>query len=360
MVSRIDRYIIALYLGYFLAGLLIFVCMFVAVDALTTMVNYKGATSDAVMKYYIYYLPEIVYKMLPIACVMGIIFTLSSLQKNGELVALFSCGMSLFRVAWPAILVTGGLSLVGYQIADQIIPNFAKQKNFIFFSEIKRKPGQYSTVKTGRIWYKSKNILFNIKTINPKTQKAQGITLYYFDDAWNMFQMIVAQDVNINQERWELLNGSVTVFSTENSFPLIQDFKTKTILMDEDTKDLTSTVHTSDILSQKDLRQFISRNKEAGLDTSRYEVDYQTKLSTVFTALVMVLLGIPFSVGRTRGGGVMGNLSICFALILVYWILNSSALTLGYHNQIHPIVAAWAPQFLMGFVAVFLLLRIRK
>lgn len=360
MISRIDRYISALYLSYFLAGILAFVCMFFAVDALTTMVNYKNVATDSLLRYYLFYLPEIVYKMIPIACVMGLIFAISNLQKHGELTALFSCGMSLTRITMPIIILTATISVLGYQMADQMIPSFAKKKNFVFFHEIKKKPGQFSTVKTGRIWYRSKNILFNIKTINSNTKVAEGVTLYYFDDDWFMFQMIIAQKVQILDENWNLQNGSITVFSKENSFPLVQDFKSKKIMMDEDVKDLTANIKTSDMLSQKDLKQYITKNRDAGLDTGRYEVDYQSKLSAIFTAIVMVLLSIPFVVGKARGGGVMAGLSLCFGLIVVYWILNSSFLTLGYYGQIPPFLAAWSPQILMGSVAAMLLLRIKK
>ena len=55
------------------------------------------------------------------------------------------------------------------------------QKNYIFLVEIAKQPGLYSMVKENKIWYRSKDSLFNIKTLNIKKRQAQQLTLYNFD-----------------------------------------------------------------------------------------------------------------------------------------------------------------------------------
>lgn len=359
-MMRIDRYTSKLFWAYFAAGLLVIVTLFTAIDAMSTMVNYKGVTTSSLMRYYAYTLPDIIYKMLPVACLMGMVLTLSSLNKGNELVALFASGMSLRRIATPALLWVVTLSVVGYLASDRVLPSFSRQRNYIFYNEIKKMPGMFSVIKTDRIWYRAKNSIFNIKTLNPEAAKAQGLTLYFFSDTWDLLQMITADVVELRDSQWTLKDGSVTLFSAESSFPLTSPFKTKNIVMDEDTKDLTSTGQTSDLLSQAELSQFIKKNREAGLDTLRYEVDYHSKFGFAMAGLVMSLLGIPFTVGRARSGGTMFNVGICMGLVFVYWALYSSSLTLGSHGYFPPIVAAWMPSFLMGGFALYLLKRIKR
>jgi lipopolysaccharide export system permease protein len=130
--------------------------------------------------------------------------------------------------------------------------------------------------------------------------------------------------------------------------------------MGEDAKELQSTGQTSEMLNQAELLRFIERNKEAGLDTIRYEVDYHSKFSFAFAGLVMCLLGIPFSVGKARSGGSMMNIGIVILLVFAYWILFSSFITLGTHGHLNPILAAWAPNLLMATVAYFFMLRLKR
>ncbi len=171
--------------------------------------------------------------------------------------------------------------------------------------------------------------------------------------------MLTANSVQMNGSQWLLRNGTVTVFDKASSFPLNDKFLEKTIVMSEEAQDLRSTGQTSDILTQSELSRFINKNKEAGLDTIRYEVDYHSKFSYAFAGLVMSLLALPFCVG-TRGGSMAKNIGISLGLVLGYWILYSTSQTLGHHGQIAPILAAWFPNITMSGLGVFLLLRSKR
>jgi lipopolysaccharide export system permease protein len=359
-MNRIDRYITQLFLGYFLGGILIFVTLFLAIDAMSTLVTYKNILTESLLKYYSFYAPEIIHRMVPIACLLGTILTLSTLNREGELVALYACGMSLFRISLPIILWVSLITVSTFLLADQLLPSFARNKNYIFYNEIKKNPSLYSTVKTNKIWYRSKNSIFNIKTLNQTANTAQGLTLYYFNDAWDLVQMISAENVQLLGAKWKLNKGSITLFTPESSFPVTSHFEDKTIVMGEDAKDISSTAQTSDTLSQSELSKFISKNKEAGLDTIRYEVDLYAKYGFALSALVMSLMGIPFSVSRVRSGGVMANVGICLALVFVYWVFYSSSITLGRHGQIPPLAAAILPNSVMAGLAYFFFIKLKK
>ncbi|MBX2987296.1 MAG: LPS export ABC transporter permease LptG [Bdellovibrionaceae bacterium] len=359
-MSRIDRYISMLFWTYFFGGLLVFATIFLAMDAMTTMVSYKGVSTSALMGYYLSYAPEVIRQMLPVASLLGAVLTLSTLNKANELVALFASGMSLLRVSASILVWVTVICVASYVMSDRLIPVTTRKKDFIFFTEIEKKPDRFSVVKTDRIWYRSKNTIFNIKTLNPDSSKAQGLTMYFFSDDWDLLQMLTAQTVEIQGKIWLLSDGSVTVFSADSSFPLTSNFKTKTLPMGEDSQDLTESGQSSNMLTQSELSRFIDRNREAGLDTLNYEVDYHARFGFAVSGLVMVLLGIPFSVGRARSGGIMMNLGIVLALVFGYWVLYSSALNLGKHGQLPPIAAAWLPNLLMAGLALFLLKRLKR
>lgn len=359
-MNRIDRYTSWLFFGYFIGGLLVFLTIFTAVDAMSTMVNYKGVEPSALLNYYLFSFPEIIYKLLPIACLLGTILTISSLNKANELVALFASGMSLLRITTPLIIAIIILSGLGYWASDRLLPKAATAKNYVLYYDLKKEPHRFSTVRTDKIWYRSKNAIFNIQTLNAKGDRAQGLTMYFFDNSWNLVQMMTARDVAIQGAQWLLENGAVTVFSKESSFPLTSSFKKKSIVMAEDSKDLQSAGQTADMMSQGELKHFIAKNKEAGLDTVAYEVDYHAKISFAFAGLVMSLLGLPFSVGKARSGGTMLNVGIALALVFAYYVFYSSGITLGQHGTLPPVLAAWIPNIVMTVLALVLLKRLKR
>jgi lipopolysaccharide export system permease protein len=199
-VVLIDRYIAKNFIGFFLGGILVFLTVFLAIDVLSTYVSYPSATAETLIKYYLLYVPDLFQKMIPVSCLLGTILCLSSMNKSNELIALFAAGYSLLRISMPILVLVTFLSGLSFVLSDRVIPSLNRQKNYIFYHDIKKNPGMFSIVKTNRIWYRSKNEIFNIKTLNVEGTKAQGLTLYTFDEAWNLQRMITADDVDLKAE----------------------------------------------------------------------------------------------------------------------------------------------------------------
>src|SRR5689334_18324134 len=139
--------------------------------------------------------------------------------------------MSLLRISTPILMWVLMICIVSFLLGDRIVPMLTKQKNYIFYNEIKKAPGLFSVVNTNRIWYRSKNSIFNIKTLNVEGTRAQGLTLYFFSEGWELLQMMTASEVDFSGSQWVLKDGSVTVFTSDSSFPLTSNFKTKSIQM---------------------------------------------------------------------------------------------------------------------------------
>lgn len=359
-MQLIDRYILKLFLIYLAAGIAVFVTLYLTVDAMSFALRNADAGSAALFKYYGYHTPWVIYQLMPVACLMGTLFTLSVLSGSNEMTAMFSIGMSLRRITAPIMITVAILSVTVFVAGDQVLPKLIQKRNYVEWVEIKKKPGLYSMIKTNKIWYRTENILFNIQSLNPQEATAQGITFYYFDPNWELTQLVTANHVIMKGRVWELKNGLVTLFAPESSFPLTKSFTEKSVTVNEDLTDIQSTSNSSEIMSLRELNRFIDNNKEAGINTLDYEVDFHAKFGFAFAALVMSFMGIPFAVRRSRSGGTMVNVGICLALAFAYWVAYSSALTLGRNGAIPPVVAAWGPNLLMLGFSNFLFMRLKR
>ncbi|MCB0347752.1 MAG: LPS export ABC transporter permease LptG [Bdellovibrionales bacterium] len=359
MFSTIDRYIVKIYLGYLIASLVVFVTLFLSVDFMTNVAKFS-ASLDVLLKYYTLLAPSIIFQMLPIAFIMSTIFCLSGLNKSNELVALFSSGLSLARISLPIVIVVSIFSVCSFFASDIILPKLDQEKNQIFYYEIKKKPWLISTVRQNKIWFRSKNRLFNLQYLRASDAKAQGLTLYYFDEMWNLLQVVTAKNVNIRKNYWLLMTGRVTLFNETPGFPQIEYFGEKTIDTGEEFASLDANFNSADMMTSSQLREFIDRNKEAGLNTLEYEVGLHKKISYAFSGLILCLLGIPFSVGDRRSGGRGRSIGICVLIVFSYWLSYSSALNFGKHGVVPAWLAAWTPNVLFFLLAIALLLRTKK
>ncbi len=359
-MQLIDRYILKSFFLFLGAGLAVFVTLYLTIDIMSMALQNSDVAPSTLIKYYAYQAPWVIFQLMPVACLMATLFTLASLNRSNELTALFSMGIGLARIAAPVLIAVSVVSVLMFGFGDQVLPKLLQKRNYVMFVEIKNRPGLYSTVKTNKIWFRTENILYNIKTLNPETGTAEGITLYYFDPNWSLTQLIAARHVIMRSGTWELKDGLVTVFATESSFPLTQTFNTKTISMNENLQEIQGAANSSEIMSTGELSRFIERNKEAGLDTLRYEVDYHAKFGFAFASFVMSIVGVPFSVSRARSGGTFLQIGICLALAFAYWVAYSSGITLGEHGVLPPVIAAWGPNILGVAAAWFFFKRLRR
>jgi lipopolysaccharide export system permease protein len=356
VLTRIDRYIALQFMVFFIGGLLVILTLFLAAD-FVSMTRFQ-APLDVLIRYYGYYTPNILYQLIPAACLIAALFTLTNMNKANELIALFSLGHSLARVSAPILVLCAIISVVSFFIGDRALPTLNQKRDYVYYVDIRKKPGRYQTVKTNRIWYRSDNIIFNILSLDAEKGKAQGLNMYYFDDNWQLVQLIKAKDVTfLNEKSWELANGTLTLFAQETSFPLTKPFDKKTVQVTEDIADIRAAPKTSEIMSLKDLKRFITKNKELGLNTLRFETDYHAKMAFAAAGFMLVLLGIPFTTKRERSGGNMVSIAIACGLAAGYWMSFGASVSLGYNGILPPLIAAWAPNFVLVGTSAYMLLK---
>src|SRR5437763_589307 len=103
MLTLIDRYVARLFVSYMTSGLVVFVTLYIVLDTTALSVQHSVPV-QILVSYYGYSIALIIYQMLPIACLVGTLFTLMSMSRANELTALFSAGMSLARVSTPILV----------------------------------------------------------------------------------------------------------------------------------------------------------------------------------------------------------------------------------------------------------------
>ena len=346
MFVLIDRQISKTFLIYFLSGLATFLTLFFVIDFVTSLMRFDVNLST-LGRYYGAYSFQICYQFIPVAAMVGAVFTLSELNRNKELTALFSLGMSLGRILFPILFWAFILFGLLFFLGDQIIPVTKQKRDSIYYKEMKKKPALFSTLKTDKIWYRSGSVLFNVKLIDSENHKAFGVAFHHFSPDWHLERLIFSKEAVIQKRNWKLLDGKEITFFKDMTTPVIEKFKTKTISVDKELSDIQSTSSTSEFLSLRELRRYIKKNKEAGLNMTSFEVDYHNKFSFPFTVFVMVLMAVPFVTGHQRSAGFTKNVFLIISMTFIFWILHSFFISFGRHGQIPPVVATWGPNVLI-------------
>lgn len=356
-MKLLDRYILWEFSKNFLLTLFALTFVFFVSEYLRGVWD-ADVSASVLFKYSAMHLPLIICQMTPPAAMLGTMTTLSLLNRKNELTAMHASGISLGHLSFlifGAIFISCCLTLVTY---DRIVPPLERIRTLYFYKEIKGRKDFSLDIKATKIWYRSKNYIYNLRLFDKKRNTIEGLGIYLFDENFRIQQHIEAASATFNQAgEWILKNGMLTIFPAGETFPMSKNFDEKTFKLPETPKDFVAIEKQVETLRIKELWKFIKRNKQAGIDTKEYEVDFHTRWAISFIPLVMGLLAVPFSVRPKRQGGFGKDLMVAIGFIFVYWLIFSISITLGKSGGVNPALAVWGPSSLFLMVAVFMILK---
>ncbi len=312
------------------------------------------------LQFTFYQMPEVLVLLLPAACLMGVLICLSGLARRNELTAMFASGVSLTRMSFVLLSLVFMLCCVSFVITDRVVPPLAKIRAHFQRTVIQGKPDLQSDIKQNKIWYRSRNLIYNIRTFDTLKNRISGISIYTFSDNFDLIQQIEANTADYTDGKWLLGNGLVTIFDSETGYPMTRHFTTQLMSLNETPDDFKEIEKEVETLRLKNLWRYIQRTKEAGIDTRAYEVTFWSKISLSLVPLVMALLGIPFATQHHRSSSFARDVSLCFFIVLVYWLCFSSALSMGKSGWFPPFWAAWTPNILFFCFGVFMVVKSKR
>lgn len=355
-MKTLDRYLALIFLKNLLLGVLAMSGLYLFQSMFTDLYDHHY-TIRQILFYHWLNVPRTIVEMAPAATMMATVLTLAGLSRTNELIACFSIGFGLRRIMALVIALVMIESCLILFMEDRVLPPLFRVRTTYRYQVMLQQPDFFLDVKRDKVWYRSKNMIYNLQRFDAQAKTIFGMSVYTFDDQFNLLQVIGAERAEFTTKGWRLFNGSVTVFSPDDQFPLAKDFKEKEVLIAETPKDFQEIEKEVDGLRFKDLKHYIQKLKESGADTKAFEVKLHSRISLCFVPIVMCLLAVPFSVGSRRAGGVARDLGICLMVTLFYWLFYSTGLSLGSKGALPPWLAAWLPSMVFGALGAIFMTR---
>ena len=358
-MTLLNRYISREFLKVFFLSMASFIIIYLVITVLENIYDFikEGVSFSTTMKFFVLRIPLIVIQVTPVSTLLSCLITLGILSRNSEIIAILTSGISLYRITAPII----GLSLlisIGSLVGNEAILPYTNQRaRYIENVELKKK-NPVGSFKQNKIWYKSKNAIYNIDLFDPFTNTLKGITIYYLDKDFHLTRRIDAKTAKWVNNRWHFSEVSMKRF-VHGSEIIVNRWKEKAIHIPEVPDDFKMVEKATDEMSYTDLRSYIKKIKAEGYDATKYLVDMHAKLAFPFVSLIMPLIGIPFALKTGRSKGIIGGIGISIAISLSYWIMLSFCLSLGHSGVLPPIISAWISNITFLTFGIFLLLNAR-
>jgi LPS export ABC transporter permease LptG/LPS export ABC transporter permease LptF len=360
----IDTYVLSNFLFYFAVILATFVFMFL-------IFNFFDLTGDMIrnkiplrtMFSYLFFLsPLTIYDLAPICILVAVLANFGVLSKQNEVTAFRACGVSLFRLAMPILLVallfSGSLFAFDYYYLPA-----ANRRQDKLRDQIKGRPTQ-TYYRPDRKWTLGKDFrIYYYAYFDPKSQEMADANVYELDPhTFQVEKQIRATQAHWSQSNhtWVFENGWLNDLRSGTSHRM--DFQAQTFPeLTETPNYFLQEYHLSTQMNFLELDQHIQdlRQSGYGYDTVDLEIQFYRKFALPLAALIMAMLGIPFGFVVGNRGALTG-IGISIAIALSYQATSKLFEKVGDINDLTPAIAAWGPDVIFGLAGLYFLLRMKS
>ncbi|MES2741075.1 MAG: LPS export ABC transporter permease LptG [Pseudomonadota bacterium] len=344
-----------------------------------TSVGRNGYTINSALLYLLVLMPGHVYEVMPVAALIGTIYTMAQFAASSEFTIMRASSMStgmaawmLFRIAIVFVIIT---FIFGELIAPRTAPIADKMKlnsrgttvsaefrSGLWTKDIVKSDGLSGEVTGSRF--------FNVGEARADGQLI-NVKLYEFDSDFRMRSLIVAARATyMGKNTWRLQDVTETRFSNtappvagmpanwanhfrqETGVVSTVKLASKEFISEVTPKILSVSASDPERMSANELAVYTRHLVENKQETERFKIAFWKKLIDPLAIFVLMALALPFAYLHSRSGGISLKIFLGIMMGVSFILVNSLFSHLGLLSTWPAFLTAVAPSALYLALAI--------
>ncbi len=353
----LDRYISAIYLraaAISFAALLGIFYISTFIDKTDKLL--KGqASSYQIMSLLGYMTPQFIYYVIPLSALLSVLVTFGLLSRSSELSVMKACGISLYRITAPLLILSVCWSGILYGLEQQIMAKSNERADEIDSQIRGRSPRTMNPLL--RRWVVARDTaIYHYDAFDPLSKSILNLNVYRpAQKTWALESQLFSTRTSYEKGAWVGRKGWQQNFVVKKGG--YQTFAERPLPL-EPPDYFETNAPVAEMMTVPELKRYIDELKASGFNVVPLMIDLQKKLAFPFVTVVMTLLAIPFGLTTGKRGTLYG-IGIGIVLALAYWIVGGAFAAVGKAGVLGPILAGWAPNILAAGSAAYMLLTAR-
>lgn len=372
----LNRYIVLDYLIIFLSalGLITFV---MTVGMLVKAVDFisRGISPLLIARFFLQNIPYMLSFSMPISTLFAALILFGRLSMDNEISAMKACGLSLWRVVAPLIVLSVLFSAICVYINSEVAPRARYEGKQLLRSAGVEEP--INLLEEGRFINDFPGLMIYIGRKNGNVVK--DIVAYELNNDGSTKRSVRAEEgliepdnktrklsVTLRDVRMEMPDRddpqdiSKTTYISAESYPIVLDFN-EFLSGDNDNRKLMKRSHMtmSQLLDrirnvESDFPQLTQ--KEHRVHKSRLILEANRRVSLAVACFTFMLIGIPLGVKSHRKETSIGMV-MSLGIVFFYYIFIVIAKALAEYPDLHPNLVLWLPLIAMQGLGFWLIRR---
>ncbi|MGL5083588.1 MAG: LptF/LptG family permease [Microcoleaceae cyanobacterium] len=372
ILSILDRYIIQELVPTFLFGIGLFTSIALTVDTvfdLVRQVTESGLAIGVAAQVFLLRMPEFIVLAFPMSMVLATLMVYGRLSSDSELVALRSCGISIYRLVVPTLIFSVLVTALTFAFNELIVPATNYQATMTLERALNR----------DRLPFREDNIFYpeyeKVEVEGSEDEITVLSRLFYADhfdgrqmqgvtildrSQTGITQIISSESATWNgaENMWDFFDGTLYAIDPEGSYRNILRFDHKAIQLSRTPLDLATKKRGYDEMNIAQAQEYLQLMRLSGDERRvlKTRVRIQQKYALPFVCILFGLLGAALG-SRPHKASKATSFGISIIVIFSYYLLSFVTGAMGQKAVLTPFVAAWLPTALGLGVAGFLLSR---
>jgi LPS export ABC transporter permease LptF/LPS export ABC transporter permease LptG len=359
--NLLDRYVARLFAWVFLLVVVSGVSLFIIFDLsenFDDILKYKAPTA-VVLNYYKYLSLQMFYDIAPIVILVTTLLTFSLLARTNEITACKALGMSLYRLALPALASALVVTLFCGYLESSVLPA-SNEKVARLKDQIHGKETARTYRRADRQWlFGQGRFIYNYIHYDPQQASLQRLQVFDFDDQHRLTRRLFTENARyIGDDAWVFNNGWARSFKGLDVTDY-KRFKEPKIVRYPETPDyFDSEIRPPEQMRYGELKDYIQELRESGQSVPELQVQLEDKIALPVASLIMALVALPFAFRLGRQGALYG-IGLSIGLGIVFMAVFAFFTKLGEAGALPPAVAVWSPAAIFALLSSYLFLGVR-
>jgi LPS export ABC transporter permease LptG len=356
----LDRYVVRTFLSVFLlvvlSGLLLYILADLSENIDQILKNKIPAAM--VVDLYKYMSLQIFYDIAPVIVLVTTLLTFSLLSRSNEITACKALGMSIYRIALPAVAVALLIAVFCGFLESEVLPA-SNERVAQLQDKIKGKVTSRTYRRADRQWLFGRGrYIYNYLHYDERSESLQRLQVFDFDSGHHLARRLVAESAHYVGDAWIFNNGWARRFDGVEVRDYEPFSEPRIVRFPETPSYFSSEIKPPQQMRYRELQRYIRELIESGQSVPELQVQLENKIAFPVVAFIMAVVALPFAFRLGRQGALYG-IGLSLILGIVFIGVFAFFTKLGEAGALPPALAVWSPGTVFGLLSMYLFLGVR-
>lgn len=348
---RLQKMLIISVVKRLVGGELFLVMIFLLAELFSSLWRFLASGAEAwnIFLWVAAGIPRHCIEVFPVAFLFALTMSLSELQANGELMVIYSAGISLRKLTIPIFMVAVLSAFIIFAVNEYGAIPASMERDNLYQTMLGTKTTSFNPQDI-TILAKKGRVVYRCSSFNPQSNTMRDVDILERDEAGIPERRVLAESAAWNDGIWIFSGTRIFARMHEENWTELPGGTFSDKAFSEPPESFAMITKNPVMMKLVQLEKYLGFLKNAGLPSAEAEIEFHKRFSTVLTLPIVFGLSLVFS-GLFRKNILLMSLLFSLGTATVYYVAQMLGSLAAKSNLVSPMAGVWSVSLLFSILA---------